>query len=53
MFCLNGDNGEYICDVLIIVIGVFVCYFGLFFEEVFKGCGVFVCVICDGFFYCN
>lgn len=53
LFILKGDIYIFICDVLIIVIGVLVKYFGLFLEEVFKGRGVFVCVICDGFFYCN
>lgn len=53
LICLIGDLGEYMCDLLIIVIGVFVQYFGLLFEEVFMGKGVLVCVICDGFFYCN
>lgn len=32
LFILFGDSGMYICDVLIIVIGVLVKYFGLFLE---------------------
>lgn len=52
-FIFYGDSVIYICDVLVIFIGVFVCYLGLDLEEVFKGKGVSVCVICDGFFYCN
>lgn len=53
LFKLIGDSYEYICDVLIIVIGVIVKYLGILIEEIFKGRGVFVCVICDGFFYCD
>lgn len=53
-FIVQFDLGVIIMvDVVIFVIGVQVCWLGLVLEEKFKGFGVLVCVICDGFFYCN
>ncbi|SQD05501.1 thioredoxin reductase [Escherichia coli] len=52
-FRLNGDNGEYTCDALIIATGASARYLGLPSEEVFKGRGVSACATCDGFFYRN
>mgnify|MGYP000495933072 CR=1 FL=1 len=50
-FRLNGDNGEYTCDALIIATGASARYLGLPSEEAFKGRGVSACATCDGFFY--
>ena len=52
-FRLNGDNGEYTCDALIIATGASARYLGLPSEEAFKGRGVSACATCDGFFYRN
>lgn len=45
-----GDEVFEVC-VVIFVIGVVLCYLGILGEVEFFGCGVFVCVICDGFFF--
>lgn len=50
-FILNGDNGQYSCDALIIATGASAKYLGLPSEEAFKGKGVSACATCDGFFY--
>ena len=50
-FRLEGDNGEYTCDSLIIATGASAQYLGLPSEEVFKGKGVSACATCDGFFF--
>ena len=50
-FILNGDNGQYRCDALIIATGASAKYLGLPSEEAFKGKGVSACATCDGFFY--
>ncbi|WWP02358.1 MAG: thioredoxin-disulfide reductase [Candidatus Dasytiphilus stammeri] len=52
-FLLFGDNEKYSCDALIIATGASARYLGLSSEETFKGKGVSVCAICDGFFYRN
>jgi thioredoxin reductase (NADPH) len=52
-FVLNGGNGEYTCDALIIATGATARYLGLDSEEKFKGKGVSACATCDGFFYRN
>jgi thioredoxin reductase (NADPH) len=50
-FQLQGDDGEYSCDALIIATGASAQYLGLPSEEEFSGRGVSACATCDGFFY--
>jgi thioredoxin reductase (NADPH) len=50
-FRLQGDNGEYTCDALIIATGASAKYLGLASEQAFMGKGVSACATCDGFFY--
>lgn len=50
-FKLEGDNGHYTCDALIIATGASARYLGLPSEEAFMGKGVSACATCDGFFY--
>jgi len=50
-FRLQGDQGAYTCDALIIATGSTARYLGLESEEKFRGKGVSACATCDGFFY--
>ncbi|QCF25669.1 thioredoxin-disulfide reductase [Hydrocarboniclastica marina] len=50
-FTLQGDQGTYTCDALVIATGASAMYLGLESEEKFKGQGVSACATCDGFFY--
>lgn len=52
-FQLQGDNGEYSCDALIIATGASAKFLEIPSEQQYMGRGVSTCAVCDGFFYKN
>lgn len=52
-FLLQGEEGLYTCDALIIATGASARYLGLESEKAYQGKGVSACATCDGFFYRN
>lgn len=50
-FTLQGDQGTYYSQALIIATGASAKYLGLESEQAFMGRGVSACATCDGFFY--
>ena len=50
-FQLEGNNGSYSCDALIICTGASARYLGIDSEAAYLGRGVSACATCDGFFY--
>lgn len=50
---LEGDDGKYTADAVIITTGASAMYLGLDSEQEYLGKGVSACATCDGFFYKN
>lgn len=50
-FVLQGNDGTYSTQSLIVATGATAKYLGLASEELYKGNGVSACATCDGFFF--
>lgn len=47
------DSDMFEIKVFVIGIGFEYCKLGVIGEDMYGGCGVLYCVVCDGVFFCN